>query len=534
VIGLAIPGVAALLFLGSCRHPAGRDPALPADGVPPLGSSAITIVPGLHLLGGLSPSAAYVVETREGLVLVDSGLASDARLLKSQMKGLGLDGQSVRAILLTHAHGDHSGGAAHLRTATGAKVYAGRGDSTVLRDGGPREAFFSTFHMPDDMPHPTSVDVELDGGEVIGVGDVRFRALATPGHTPGSICYLMERGPLRALFTGDVIMMLHGDERPHSELRKPLGTYAAYLAPRYRGDARAFLASLRQLRALPVPDLVLPGHPRADPTPQVPSLSQARWEALLDPGIRDMEQLLARYERDGADFLDGEPKRLLPDLYYLGDFGGGAVYVFFAASKLFVVDAPGGRGLLDFLDARLRRLGLSPAAPAAVLLTSCGPEATAGLRELVERCRAQVVAPPEGLRGVRASCPEGTVVLAADDLPKRGWFAVRSVPLRGRGLAPMAYQVPWAGKTVLFSGRIPIQVNEAARAGLVSDFLEARGDVPDYGRSLEDLRGLKPDLWLPAVPSDGQNANLYDDQWEQVIADNRAAIQKDARLPGLP
>ena len=222
------------------------------------------VVPGIFLLGGLSPSAAYVVETSEGLILVDSGLDPDAGPLKSQMAELGLDWRRVRAILLTHVHGDHTGGAEALRAATGAKVYAGAGDAAVLRAGGPREAFFSTFSMPDQTPHPTAVDVELRGGETIAVGDVRIQAIAAPGHTPGSVCYLVERQGLRALFAGDVIMMLRGDEPPRTELGKPLGTYSAYLPPRYRGDASESLASLRHLRWLPVPDLVLPGHPAAD------------------------------------------------------------------------------------------------------------------------------------------------------------------------------------------------------------------------------------------------------------------------------
>src|SRR5262249_25101630 len=42
--------------------------------VPPLGPTALTLVPGVHLLGRLEPSAAYVVETPEGLVLIDAGL----------------------------------------------------------------------------------------------------------------------------------------------------------------------------------------------------------------------------------------------------------------------------------------------------------------------------------------------------------------------------------------------------------------------------------------------------------------------------
>src|SRR5262249_32132929 len=156
------------------------------------------------------------------------------------------DVKALKAILLTHVHADHSMGAAHLREVSGAKIYAGRADCQALRQGGPRDMFFSTFYMPHLTPHRTTIDVELAGDEVIAFGKTRYIALGTPGHTPGSITYLMERRDLRALFTGDIVQNL---TRPRGG---EMGTYAAGLPPHFGGNARDYLATLRRLRAMPV------------------------------------------------------------------------------------------------------------------------------------------------------------------------------------------------------------------------------------------------------------------------------------------
>src|SRR5262249_1770431 len=123
----------------------------------------------------------------------------------------------------------------------GAQVYAGKADCRPLRDGEPRIAFFSTFHMPHIATHATTIDVELLGDETLTFGDTNILVLATPGHTPGSICYLLERDGKRVLFTGDVVSSLD------PATSGVLGTYAAYLAPAYRGDVDAYLTTLRRL-----------------------------------------------------------------------------------------------------------------------------------------------------------------------------------------------------------------------------------------------------------------------------------------------
>ncbi len=230
-----------------------------------------------------------------------------------------------------------------------------------------------------------------------------------------------------------------------------------------------------------------------------------------------MATLLARHEADGADFLDGEAKQLLPDLYYLGDFQGHAVYGFFASSKFFLVDAPGGPGLLPFLENRLEQLGRKAVKPAAVLLTSCDVASVAGLGDLVQACHPEVIVAALGLHKIKECCPPGTAILSAEKLADRGWFEINTLPLRGRGLAPIAYRVRWAGKTVLFSGRIPIAPQDQNDTALLAEISKSPTAALDYLVSVYRLGDPRPDLWLPAFPVDGQNANLYDKEWQAIL-----------------
>jgi glyoxylase-like metal-dependent hydrolase (beta-lactamase superfamily II) len=491
-------------------------PPVPTPTSKVLDRKAVAIAPGVYLLGRMSPAAAYVVATSDGLILIDSGLEANARVVSEQLADLRLDASRLRAILLTHAHADHSLGAEQLRATTGAKVHAGRGDAEVLRQGGPREKFFSTFHMPDLAPHPTTVDVELVGGETLSFGDTTFEVIATPGHTPGSLCYLLHKGGQKVLFTGDVIQSLDPGT-PGA-----LGTYAAYLPPLYGGDANAYLDTLQRLRQLPAPDLVLPGHPRMDATAQSPRLAAERWHDLLGGGITEMEKLLARYKADGADFLDGVFKELLPGLYYFGDIDGRAIYCLATAKDLFLFDAPGGPALIDFLMERLRKLGLTSRKLTAVLLTSADKETTAGLETLVRRTGCKVVAPRAGYDAVARLVPTGTEILSEEDVKSRNWLDLHPIPLAGRGLAPVAYLLRHADRKVLLPGRIPTKPSVPALDRLMDEVRDRDGSAA-YLRSLDELAKLKPDLWLPAVPVEGQNANLYDGDWAKVLTRNRQA-----------
>jgi hypothetical protein len=242
---------------------------------------------------------------------------------------------------------------------------------------------------------------------------------------------------------------------------------------------------------------------------------------LLDAGIQEMETLLVRQKRDGSLFLDGVPKRLLPGLHYLGDFSGSAVYGFVASSRFILVGAPRKAGLAAFVNRQLRRLKVTPPSSAVLLLTSCEAEDMEGLKDFLEATHAEVVAPEGAERKVLAACPPGTTFLAAEKLPDRSWFQVNVIPLRGPGTHPVAYQLAWGGKSILFTGRIPILLRKSFFETLKADFYKGRANVSDFVDALNRLGTLRPDIWLPATPWDCHNVNLYDSDWSMIIDSNR-------------
>jgi glyoxylase-like metal-dependent hydrolase (beta-lactamase superfamily II) len=125
----------------------------------------------------------------------------------------------VRSVLETHGHWDHIQAVPALRDAG----YAVR---VTAQDAG---------MLP-------SYDQVLDDDSVVDVGRLRLRTIHTPGHTPGSMCFLVEGSPV--LFSGDTLF--------------PGGPGATKFPG---GDFPAIIDSLdRRLFTLPAETLVLPGH----------------------------------------------------------------------------------------------------------------------------------------------------------------------------------------------------------------------------------------------------------------------------------
>ncbi|MBN1656828.1 MAG: MBL fold metallo-hydrolase, partial [Anaerolineae bacterium] len=129
---------------------------------------------------GLLQANAYVVgdeETKEGVV-IDPGGNPERILAAVERHGL-----SIRYVLNTHAHFDHTDANRALVEATGAPLAIHPLDRPLL-DAAGGAALFGLHAEPGPAP-----DVLLADGDVLEVGNLRFQVLHTPGHSPGHVCF---------------------------------------------------------------------------------------------------------------------------------------------------------------------------------------------------------------------------------------------------------------------------------------------------------------------------------------------------------
>jgi len=191
---------------------------------------------------------AYLVREEDGLTLVDTTLAQGARKILAAARE---QGQPIRRIALTHAHGDHIGGLDRLKaelpeaeviiSARDARLMAK--DMTLDPDE-PQGKLRGDYRGAKTKPTRTVTD-----GENVG----SLRVVASPGHTPGHVAFLDERDG--TLFCGDVFSTLGGvATSARMNPRFPLVVMGTW-------DRPTVLASARMLRGLE-PARLAPGHGR--------------------------------------------------------------------------------------------------------------------------------------------------------------------------------------------------------------------------------------------------------------------------------
>ncbi len=139
---------------------------------------------------GVAGLSAILVDTGDGLVLIDGGLPQSAPLINTNIRALGFRTEDIALILVSHAHYDHVGGIAALQRLSGARVLASEAARKALESGElqPDDPQFDAAVDESRFPAVRRVDAVSDG-ETFTLGDLEFTGHFTPGHTPGGMSW---------------------------------------------------------------------------------------------------------------------------------------------------------------------------------------------------------------------------------------------------------------------------------------------------------------------------------------------------------
>lgn len=245
------------------------------------------VVPDVYYVGNQYVGS-YLLNTGEGIVLIDVAMQETAYLLFESIRKLGFDPADIKKVLITHGHIDHCGAARLVQEYSGCEIYFPEGDAFFLTER--RDLILCEERVPEF--HVTGY---YDYSREFNFGKIRVKPVHTPGHTPGCTSFLIYAdGGDQTLCLGMLGgVALNGLSLAElKENRLPLSLQEKYLH------------SLEKIRKMHVDILALshPGHylpdyaaliPQNDGTGKVLCVPGA-WEKLLDSRITEIEKLIER------------------------------------------------------------------------------------------------------------------------------------------------------------------------------------------------------------------------------------------------
>ncbi len=243
----------------------------------------------------------HLIDTGEGLILIDTTYPTTSAMLVQSIWELGFDPKDIRYIIHTHGHFDHIGGTAFLKELSGAKTCLGEGDAVMFVE---RPELVLTRNCGCSYFKPFEPDLIMKDGDIITLGNTSIRIVSTPGHSDGVISFFFETEENGVRLTAG----MHGGAG--------LNTLCRTFIERFnRTKCREeFLEGIERVYEEPV-DIMLgnhAGHNRTvekrqlmiqNPEGANPFIDPTEWKRYLDT-VKKRYEIMLKEEEAGNDLIE--------------------------------------------------------------------------------------------------------------------------------------------------------------------------------------------------------------------------------------
>ena len=243
---------------------------------------------------GTRPASTHIIDTGDGLLLIDPGFPEGLGQVLENIRALGFDPKSIRKILLSHGHYDHAGATRDLVRMCGATVHLGEGDLKMVTgedNTSLAEEEFGVRYTGSFTP-----DVLLKDGDHVTLGGTDVLCVSTPGHTAGTMSFFFDVTDGKRHYRAG----MHGGAGTNTLTRVFLQTHGLPLRNR-----ALFLESIERVKKEKV-ELFLGNHVQNNDTEgklqrvrcgeENPFLCPTEWAAFLDGRIERLNTLIKEEE----------------------------------------------------------------------------------------------------------------------------------------------------------------------------------------------------------------------------------------------
>lgn len=232
--------------------------------------------------------ACYLIETSEGLILIDTAMHETVHMMIENIHKIGFELTDIKKILLTHAHIDHIGAARIMKELTGAEVYMGERDLALVHKNHELVAPEISGYIWSEF----ETDVLFSDDKAVTLGEISIQTISSPGHTPGCTSLFFDVKH----FDGSTLKCgLHGGLGLNTLNKK---FFEKYDEPASLRDE--FIDGLKSMMDMEI-DLCLPSHTnQVEILPLIPQISDSynpfidktAWKTLLSTRLNSVYKLI--------------------------------------------------------------------------------------------------------------------------------------------------------------------------------------------------------------------------------------------------